>query len=58
MKKIFAKSGYEVWSQYDSSSQVYELFTDKDGVGYVGCADTPAEALEVAEDWVQQREEE
>lgn len=55
IQKIYASNGYEVWAKYDKSAELYELFTDKDGVGYVGCSDTLEEADVIAKDWVQEQ---
>ena len=49
----FAK-GYEAYAQFDESAQVFEIFTDKEGEGYIGCADTMVEALQVAREWYQE----
>jgi hypothetical protein len=48
MRKVFEKYGYEVWAKWDSSAEVYELFNDDEGSTYIGCADTMAEAVNVA----------
>ena len=45
------KQGLEVWQTWDDSAQVYELWSDPDCQGYIGCADTRKEALAVAFDW-------
>jgi hypothetical protein len=42
----------EVWSLYDTSAEVYELFAEPECECYVGCADTRAEARRVALDWL------
>jgi len=52
MVKIASRNGYEVFRTFDESAQVYELFTDEDGIGYIGCADTRAEALVIAQEWL------
>ncbi|QOX81032.1 hypothetical protein FY034_18825 (plasmid) [Trichlorobacter lovleyi] len=52
MRKLLSKNGYEVWAQRDGTAGVIELFTDPEGVGYVGCADNDQEALAVAESWI------
>jgi hypothetical protein len=40
--------GYEVWVHFDKTAEIYELFTDDEGVGYIGCADTLTDARKVA----------
>lgn len=47
--------GCEVWIHFDESAEVYELFTDSEGEGYIGCADTVKEARLVARDWFEER---
>lgn len=49
MQKIATAKGYEVWAQYDSSADVWELFASEDGDDYLGCADTLQEAREAAQ---------
>lgn len=58
MRKIFEKHGYEVWAKWDIPAQVIELFTDDEGTGYVGCADTIAEAIEVSKQFVDEQHSE
>lgn len=41
-------SGTQIWIQYDESAEVYELFTERECISYVGCADSRAEAIKVA----------
>lgn len=55
MRKLLSKSGYEVWAQRDETAGVIELFTDPEGIGYVGCADSYDEAYTIAEEWVSER---
>jgi hypothetical protein len=43
--------GYEAYAQFDESAQVFEIFTDTEGEGYIGCADTMVECLQVAREW-------
>lgn len=52
---ILSQGTYEVWSLWDESAEVYELFTEKECECYLGCADTRAEALEVAREWLRER---
>jgi hypothetical protein len=40
--------GLEVWAVWDAAARVYELYTDPEGEGYVGEADTRQEAVQVA----------
>ena len=47
MKKILAKKGYEVWVKWDATAEVFELFSDSDAVGYIGFAETIAEATKI-----------
>jgi hypothetical protein len=49
------KQNLEAYSVWDEAAQVYELFTDPNGKGYIGCADTRAEALKVAREWFADR---
>jgi len=43
--------GREVWVHHDQTAEVYELFASADGDDYIGCADTLAEARQVAREW-------
>ena len=54
MRLIYEKKGYQVFAQYDSSAEVIELFSDDDLQGYVGCADTDQEAINIAREWVEE----
>jgi hypothetical protein len=45
--------GLEVWAAWDDSAEVYELFTDAEGEGYIGCADTKQEAVKIARWWTE-----
>lgn len=47
MRKIVAKHGYEVWAKWDNTAEIYELFNDREGSAYIGCADTIEEAIPV-----------
>ena len=47
MRKILAKKGYEVWAKWDATAEVFELFSDSDAVGYIGFAETIAEATKI-----------
>lgn len=47
MRKILAKKGYEVWTRWDATAEVFELFSDSDAVGYIGFAETIAEATNI-----------
>lgn len=49
--------GLEVWMTWDQSAEVYELFSDRDCIGYVGCADSKPEAVQVAREWLKERTE-
>lgn len=44
--------GAEVWCKWDPSAEVFELFTCQNGRECIGCADTRAEALQVARDYL------
>jgi hypothetical protein len=48
MFKIYEAKGYEVFANWDSSAQVFELFLSDTGGDYIGCADTRIEAKELA----------
>lgn len=41
-------NGTEIWIQFDESAEVFELFTERECESYIGCADTRAEAIKVA----------
>jgi hypothetical protein len=45
----------EVWAVWDEAARVYELYTDPEGEGYVGEADTRPEAIQVARWWFNER---
>ena len=47
MRKILAKKGYEVWARWEEQAEVFELFSDSDAVGYIGFAETIAEATKI-----------
>ena len=47
MRKILATKGYEVWAKWDATAAVFELFSDSDAVGYIGFAETIAEAIKI-----------
>ena len=47
MRKILAKHGYEVWARWDETAEVFELFSDSDAVGYIGFAESIAEAIKI-----------
>jgi hypothetical protein len=47
MRKILAKLGYEVWAKWDETAEVFELFSDSDAVGYIGFAESIAEATKI-----------
>ena len=47
MRKILAKHGYEVWARWESEAEVFELFSDSDAVGYIGFAESIAEAIKI-----------
>jgi hypothetical protein len=53
--RILADKGFEVWMTHDSSAEVYELFASDACDDYIGCADTPDEALTVAREWIDER---
>lgn len=55
MNLIYESNGYKIYSQFDRTAEVYELFTDTDGVGYVGCADSIREAKQIAKDFVEEQ---
>ena len=56
MRKVLEKNGYEVWASWDATAEVYELFNDKEeGSCYVGVADTLAEAVIVAQWYVDEQ---
>lgn len=40
--------GDSYWAQYDKTAEVIEIFKSEDGSDYIGCADTRAEAVQVA----------
>lgn len=45
----------EVWAVWDDEARVYELYTDAEGEGYVGEADTRQEAVKVARWWFNEK---
>jgi hypothetical protein len=47
MRKILAKKGYEVWVKWDETAEIFEMFSDSDAVGYIGFAETIAEATKI-----------
>lgn len=47
MRKILDKKGYEVWAKWDETAEVFELFSDSDAVGYIGFAESIAEAIKI-----------
>lgn len=52
MKKILATKGYEVFTQYDQTADLIEIFADSTGETYIGCCDTDAEALIIGNEWI------
>lgn len=54
MKKLMESKdlGRGVWVKWDSSADVYELFTSEEARECIGCADTLSEAREVAKEWL------
>lgn len=52
MELIYKHRGYEIFAHFDKDAELFELFTDTDGVGYVGCADDLREAKQIAKDFV------
>lgn len=48
-------AGYEVWRVFDDTAGVFELFASADCDDYIGCADTPGEAVQLAARWVRER---
>ena len=44
--------GAEVWCKWDAGAEVYELFTCPNGRECIGCADTLAEAHQIARDYL------
>lgn len=51
-RQIITRNGYQIFGVFDRSAAVIELFLDENGESYIGCADTEAEALTVARDWL------
>ena len=47
MRKILKKHGYEVWARWESEAEIFELVSDSDAVGYIGFAETIAEATKI-----------
>jgi hypothetical protein len=45
--------GLEVWTTWDDSAGGYEIFTDPEGEGYVGFADTKQDAMKIARWWIE-----
>jgi hypothetical protein len=58
MRRVAAKKGYEAYINYDASGGLWEVFTDTDCVGYIGCADSREDAVRVGRDWVAEQCEE
>jgi hypothetical protein len=60
MRKILAKHGYEVWARWKSEAEVFELelFSDSDAVGYIGFAESIAEAIKIGTWWIEEQHSE
>lgn len=50
-----AKQGLEAWSTWDDDAKIYELWASPECTDYIGCADTRAEAQQVARGWFADR---
>lgn len=49
---IASKDNLEVWSLFDPTAEVYELFAEPECECCVGCADTRTDALRIAREWL------
>jgi len=58
MRKILAKKGYEVWVRWEKDAEIFEMFSDSDAVGYVGFAESIAEAIKIGTWWIEEQQSE
>jgi hypothetical protein len=57
MTLIGKQHGYEVWTHYDHTAGVFEMFASKEGSDWIGCADTLSDARQFAKIWLAEQVE-